>query len=164
MNENGDRNYPTLAAEWPAWCGGISLTDIACVLGLKPETLIPKLRKENVNVSDRVAADCMDAICESLDPNFIVECNRDWKTYVYQICGLNQKRGQISLCIPMEPKPRLWWWPRSDHLLWSTRREKLHLHFTQTAMLCRQQSTRNYNLCFPNIDKKQCIEDMHMTS
>ena len=54
-----------------------SLAHIACVLGLKPQTLIPKLHKENVNICDRVAADCMAAICESFDPNFIVEPNRE---------------------------------------------------------------------------------------
>ena len=53
------------------------LVEIASSLRLEPEILIPKLRKEGTNVSDHIAAHCMTAICESVDPSYIVESNKE---------------------------------------------------------------------------------------
>ena len=44
-----------------------SLIEIASFLWLEPGT----------NISDCVAAHCMTAICESFDPNYIIESNKE---------------------------------------------------------------------------------------
>ena len=72
-----------------------SLQDIALALKLNPAALMSKLYEQNIN--DHVAKECMSAICDSVDANFVVESNMqiEGMGLLSDLCSKSNQRPDI---------------------------------------------------------------------